>query len=248
MIISDLYNINVKLSKYTTVLESTVTVTVTLMDFNKKAVTGKSVTLVCSDGYFSKNGNTVISNTTTKSISATTNSSGQITATYTASKTGLISFLINNDVKAELLVEDGVSFDNKVINVIETWHQTNDLPVQLEYEHRQTITGKGVTVKVYSNDFNVYIKYSGTAHELPSDTNYAFTTSIQDEYRPKIGYEYGLITHTPSSNVFGAVSSTGNVYIINRITASNWITSNGRYTIDFSVQGSITYPLKSRLP
>ena len=97
MQISDLYQTKITCSTYNATIDSTNTViTVKLIDFNGAAVTNKSVTLTCDKGYFNKNGSTAISGTTTKSITATTNSSGEITATWTASEWGLCTFSTNN--------------------------------------------------------------------------------------------------------------------------------------------------------
>ena len=96
MIISDFYQTRIEASNYNVNIDSTDTViTVTLIDFNGTAVTGKSVTLTCDRGYFNKNGSTAISGTTTKSITATTDSNGKITATWTASEWGLATFSTN---------------------------------------------------------------------------------------------------------------------------------------------------------
>lgn len=97
MIISDFYQTRIEASNYNVNIDSTDTViTVTLIDFNGVAVTGKSVTLTCDRGYFNKNGSTAISGTTTKSITATTDSNGKITATWTASEWGLATFSTSN--------------------------------------------------------------------------------------------------------------------------------------------------------
>lgn len=97
MIISDFYQTRIEASNYNVNIDSTDTViTVTLIDFNGTAVTGKSVTLTCDRGYFNKNGSTAISGTTTKSITATTDSNGKITATWTASEWGLATFSTSN--------------------------------------------------------------------------------------------------------------------------------------------------------
>ena len=98
MQITDLYQTKITCSTYNADIDSTNTViTVKLVDFNGAAVTNKSVTLTCDKGYFNKNGSTTISGTTTKSITATTNSSGEITATWTASEWGLCTFSANNN-------------------------------------------------------------------------------------------------------------------------------------------------------
>ena len=97
MQITDLYQTKITCSTYNANIDSTNTViTVKLIDFNGNAVTNKSVTLTCDKGYFNKKNSTSISGTTTKSITLTTNSSGEITGTWTASEWGLCTFSTNN--------------------------------------------------------------------------------------------------------------------------------------------------------
>jgi len=104
MIISDLYQTNITCSTYNTTIDSgngstTITVTVKLEDFNKNAVSGKSVTLTVDKGYFKSvtgTSTTNYSNTTTKSVSATTKSDGTITTVYVPSEWGLATFSANN--------------------------------------------------------------------------------------------------------------------------------------------------------
>lgn len=97
MIISDFYQTKIEASSYNVNIDATDTViTVSLIDFNGAAVTGKQVVLTCDKGYFNKNGSTAISGTDTKSITATTDSNGKITATWTASEWGLATFSTNN--------------------------------------------------------------------------------------------------------------------------------------------------------
>lgn len=111
MIISDLYQTNITCSTYNTTIDSgngstTITVTVKLEDFNKNAVSGKSVTLTVDKGYFKSvtgTSTTNYSNTTTKSVSATTKSDGTITAVYVPSEEGLATFTANN-TKIQILV------------------------------------------------------------------------------------------------------------------------------------------------
>ena len=97
MQITDLYQTKITCSTYNANIDSTDTViTVKLIDFNGNAVTNKSVTLTCDKGYFNKKDSTPISGTTTKSITLTTDSSGEITGTWTASEWGLATFSTNN--------------------------------------------------------------------------------------------------------------------------------------------------------
>ena len=104
MIISDLYQTNITCSTYNTAIDSgngstTITVTVKLEDFNKAPVSGKNVALTVDKGYFKSvtgTSTTNYSNTTTKSVSATTKSDGIITAVYVPSEWGLCTFSANN--------------------------------------------------------------------------------------------------------------------------------------------------------
>lgn len=110
MIISDFYQTKIEVVKsdtttsyYNVNIDATdVQVIVSLIDFNGAPVVGKSVTLNCDNGYFTKYGSgtstsslTATGNTTTKNITATTDSNGKISATYTASEWGLATFSTN---------------------------------------------------------------------------------------------------------------------------------------------------------
>lgn len=108
MIISNLYQTKIEITQGTSgtsyynvgINATDVTVTVTLVDFNNVAVTGKSVTLTVDKGYFTKCVGTstkTITGNTTKSVTGTTDSNGKITATYTASEWGLCTFSANNN-------------------------------------------------------------------------------------------------------------------------------------------------------
>ena len=100
MIITDLYQTKIECSTYNTNIDDdTITVTVTLKDFNNNNVTGKNITLSCDKGFFTKCiGATkqTIDNVVTKSVTSITNNNGQITATWTASEWGLCTFTANN--------------------------------------------------------------------------------------------------------------------------------------------------------
>lgn len=97
MIITDLYQTKIEASNYNPTPTQSVTVTVSLKDFNGEPVTGKQVTLTCSMGYFTMNGSVSISGTSTKNITNTTDNNGQITGTWTTSSTedGLCTFSTN---------------------------------------------------------------------------------------------------------------------------------------------------------
>ena len=121
MIINDLYQTRIDITKgtsgssyYNVGLDATdVTVTVLLVDFNNNPVGGENVTLSVTKGYFTKNGDKTLGGTSYKSISATTDSLGKITATYTASERGLITFSANNtSISIEVTGWKNVDQDN----------------------------------------------------------------------------------------------------------------------------------------
>ena len=123
MQITDLYQTKITCSTYNANIDSTNTViTVKLIDFNGNAVTNKSVTLTCDKGYFNKKNSTSISGTTTKSITLTTNSSGEITGTWTASEWGLCTFSTKNHILS------------KTLNIIKKQTETNNT-ISLNFKH-----------------------------------------------------------------------------------------------------------------
>jgi len=90
MIINKLYQTKITSSNYNIDLNGTVTITVTLTDFNNAVITGESVSISANVGSFSSN-------------TGTTNSSGQVTFTYTASTAGLVNITCNSE-SIQLLV------------------------------------------------------------------------------------------------------------------------------------------------
>lgn len=136
MQITDLYQTKITCSTYNANIDSTDTViTVKLIDFNGNAVTNKSVTLTCDKGYFNKKGSTSISGTTTKSITLTTNSSGEITGTWTASEWGLCTFSTNT-VKAQVNIKG--------------------------YKLVETIISNNLTIKTYTDGIRVVYSVTGS--------------------------------------------------------------------------------------
>lgn len=159
MQINDLYQTKITCSTYNANIDSTDTViTVKLVDFNGAAVTGKSVTLTCDKGYFNKNGSSAISGTTTKSISGTTNSSGEITATWTASEWGLCTFSANSsniqvNTTGWKLVED------KTVSGINLKIWTNGIVAQY-YFH----TENALNITAQTTEINFNTQYAPITH------------------------------------------------------------------------------------
>jgi len=163
MIINNLYQTKITCNNYNPSIDSNVTVTVKLEDFNKRAVANKPVTLTCSKGYFTSvthNGGTTSLNKTKTTNSYNTNSNGEITAIWTASEWGYNTFLA----------------DNSNIQVLTTGYKVVQKPKS------------GVTV--YSDGKNGYIELNGNITDINNNTssaNYGLITTISTEYAP-LGY------------------------------------------------------------
>lgn len=85
---------NITASNYNPKIDSTVTVTVTVTDVYGDPVANKYVTTTCNIGKFTKLNNQTISDT--QSVTAQTDSNGEISLTYTCSEWGLVTFSANN--------------------------------------------------------------------------------------------------------------------------------------------------------
>ena len=167
MIISDLYQTNITCSNYNAKIDSgdgstTITVTVKLEDFNKAPVSGKNVALTVDKGYFKSvtgTSTTNYSNTTTKSVSATTKSDGTISAVYVPSEWGLATFSANN-VNSQIIVKGW----KKIYDSNNTTAWINDeyfrvgvadyslnLAKNTGYTNKITVTGLSPDIYYYSN-------------------------------------------------------------------------------------------------
>ena len=99
MIIKKLYETNISINQYEAPLNTSLDVTVKLVDFNGENVTGTSVKLTVDKGYISRVvGETVsdYTNTTTKNVTMNTDANGEIKVTYHANTSGLVTFSANN--------------------------------------------------------------------------------------------------------------------------------------------------------
>jgi len=178
MQISDLYQTKITCSTYNANIDSTDTViTVKLIDFNGAAVTNKSVTLTCDKGYFNKNGSTSISGTTTKSITATTNSSGEITATWTASEWGLCTFSANSTKSSVKIRGFKVLTDTSTVTLREYEEHVLLFVKGIDYIATTAFTDKDtmltkdslrpyMPVTVFSNTGNVLLRISDSTNKL----------------------------------------------------------------------------------
>ena len=104
-----------------------------------------------------------------------------------------------------------------------------------DFELIQSFTMNGATADVYSDDLSIYVKFKGRASNF--DTNKRLLLGTLDpKYGPSSDFIYAPIINIPSGIVLGAVSTFGQVYILNY---SNYESVN--------VSGGVYYPLKQRI-
>ena len=85
---------NITASNYNPTIDSTITVTITVNDVYGDEIENDYVTITCNVGKFTKlNGSTI---SDTQSVTAQTDSNGEISLTYTCSEWGLVTFSANN--------------------------------------------------------------------------------------------------------------------------------------------------------
>lgn len=131
MVTLNLYQTKITASDYNPSIDDSITVTVTLLDFNGNAVTGTNATITVNQGYFTKytrnSTDTAISGTSTKSYNGTTGNNGSFTMTYKCSEWGLATFSANN-IKTQINTKG-----NRTLTLRDGWLlRYNDTMASLE--------------------------------------------------------------------------------------------------------------------
>ena len=104
-----------------------------------------------------------------------------------------------------------------------------------DFELIQSFTKNGATADVYSDDLSIYVKFSGKASDF--DTNKRLLLGTLDlKYGTPSTFVYAPVINVSSGIVLGAVSTFGQVYILNY---SNYESVN--------VNGGVYYPVKQRI-
>ena len=166
MIISDLYTTKMECDTYNLEESDTnlVNLTVTLEDFNKIRVTGKSVKITVDSGYFTKcvgASTETFQNTSTRTITAKTNSNGVITATWRHTGHGLVTFKANDsNIQCFVRKTDVKHSDTgwKVVSLESEWNHWSDsqrLRIR-KYDNLVEITGT-VTPRYNTNHFVIAV-------------------------------------------------------------------------------------------
>ena len=104
-----------------------------------------------------------------------------------------------------------------------------------DFELIQSFTMNGAEAYVYSDDLSIYIRFTGKASEFDTNNRLLLGT-LDSKYGTLSTFVYAPIANVSSGIVLGAVSTQGNVYILNY---SNLESVN--------VSGGIYYPVKQRI-
>ena len=121
---------------------------------------------------------------------------------------------------------------DELMSMITQYEPSNTFSLS-NFKEVDGFVGSGVTVKVYSDGLSVFVTFNGTATITANDNK--VIGSINSAYAPSSNYVYSHLTHT-SLDVLGAVHNGGDVFIINKSSATSK-----------KVYGAIYYPLKERV-
>ena len=104
-----------------------------------------------------------------------------------------------------------------------------------DFELVQSFSRNGATADVYSDDLSIYVKFSGKVSEFDTYKR-LFLGTLDSKYGTPSTFVYAPIINAPSGIVLGAVSTQGEVYILNYSNLNS-----------VSVSGGVYYPLKQRI-
>lgn len=104
-----------------------------------------------------------------------------------------------------------------------------------DFELVQSFSKNGATADVYSDDLSIYVKFSGRASGFDTNKRLLLGT-LDSKYGTPSAFVYAPIVHIPTGIVLGAVTTQGNIYIMNY---TNYESVN--------VIGGVYYPVKQRI-
>ena len=179
--------------------QTSIKIAVRLKDFNNANVTGKTVTLKCSDGYFTSNNGTSISGTATNSISLNI-INGLGIAEWTTTTVGLVTFSAN-ETKTNIFIR-GSKTENIPLGISGVSLYVNKSARTAFFK----IIMSGI--KMATADKFYYLKTNGTFY---CDTNNNLTISsayqiIPEEYRPVLTTSLTIYSF---SSLVGSIGETG---------------------------------------
>ena len=104
-----------------------------------------------------------------------------------------------------------------------------------DFELIQSFTKNGAKANVYSDDLSIYVVFIGKASEFDTHKRLLLGT-LDPKYGPSSDFIYAPIINVPSGIVLGAVSTFGQVYILNYTNMES-----------VNVSGGVYYPVKQRI-
>ena len=104
-----------------------------------------------------------------------------------------------------------------------------------DFELIQSFTKNGATADVYSDDLSIYVKFSGRASGFDTNKRLLLGT-LDSKYGTPSTFVYAPIISIPSGIILGAVSTGGQVYILNYANYES-----------VTVNGGVYYPFKQRI-
>lgn len=104
-----------------------------------------------------------------------------------------------------------------------------------DFELVQSFIKDGATADVYSDDLSVYVQFRGKASNFDTNKRLLMGT-LDSKYGTSSIFVYAPISNIPTGVVLGAVSTNGNVYILNYSNLES-----------VTVNGGVYYPLKERI-
>ena len=123
------------------------------------------------------------------------------------------------------------------LNDIEDWKEpvVSGSFLLKDFELVQSFSMNGATADVYSDDLSIYVKFNGKASKFDT-SNRLLLGTLDSKYGTPSKFVYAPIINVSSGIVLGAVSTQGEVYILNY---SNWKS--------VPVSGGVYYPVKQRI-
>lgn len=104
-----------------------------------------------------------------------------------------------------------------------------------DFELIQSFSRNGATADVYSDDLSIYVKFSGKASEFDTNNRLLLGT-LDSRYGTPSTFIYAPIINVSTGIVLGAVSTQGQVYILNYSNLKS-----------VTVNGGVYYPVKQRI-
>ena len=104
-----------------------------------------------------------------------------------------------------------------------------------DFELIQSFTKNGATADIYSDDLSIYVKFNGRTSDFDTHKRLILGT-LDSKYGTPSKFVYAPVSNVPSGIVLGAVSTNGEVYILNYSNLES-----------VAVNGGVYYPVKQRV-